>query len=217
VTRTVPAAYIRSTLGRRDPVLDRILRTSLLERRMPTIQVDDNAGRVLQLLAALRRPRQVIEIGTLFGYSAIHLARGLTGDGRLTTLEVDPDAAALARDNLAEAGLADRVEVVVGDAVDYLSSVPPASVGMIFIDGDKRSYLEYLTRCVPLLEDRGLLVADDAYAGGDYSTESIDGSGGVTEQDGIRAYAAAVGADERLLSAFVGTETGLLVSYRRPR
>jgi len=87
VTRTVPAAYIRSTLGRRDPVLDRILRTSLLERRMPTIQVDDNAGRVLQLLAALRRPRQVIEIGTLFGYSAIHLARGLTGDGRLTTLE----------------------------------------------------------------------------------------------------------------------------------
>src|SRR4051812_16053578 len=94
-TRT---SYARAVLGARDPVLDDVLRTSLLDRGMPTIQIDDNAGRVLQLLTMLRRPQHVIEVGTLFGYSSIFIARGLMDGARLTTLEIDPDAAMLARE-----------------------------------------------------------------------------------------------------------------------
>lgn len=210
----VPSGYVRSVLGGRDPVLDEVLRTSLLDRRMPTIQVDDNAGRVLQLLVALHRPEHVVEIGTLFGYSAIFLARGLPDGGRLTTVEIDPDAAELARRNLRIAGVADRVDVVVADAEDYLGTLPAESIGMFFIDGDKRAYPTYLARCFGLLRRGGLLVADDAYASGDYSPDHGHDGSAAADRHGIETYARAVGRSPRLFSAFVGTETGLLVSRK---
>ncbi len=214
---TMPeAGYIRSVLGPRDPVLDEVLRTSLATFRMPTIQVDDNAGRVLQLLTKMHRPARVLEIGTLFGYSAIHIARGLPEGGRLTTLEIDPAAAELARRNLAHAGVGDRVDVVVADAADYLLTVPPRSIGMLFIDADKKSYATYLKYGFPLLEPGGLLVADDAFARGDYSGESEADAAADREVKGILTYARAVGRSPRLFSAFVGTTNGLLVSYREP-
>jgi predicted O-methyltransferase YrrM len=213
-TDTFPTSYVRAVLGNREPLLDEILRDSVLQQGMPAIQVDDNAGRILQLLVMLRRPRHVIEIGTLFGYSTIHLARGLPDGGRITTLEVDLGAAELARRNLAKAGVADRVEVVVGDATGYLATVPPESVGMIFIDADKKSYPRYLAASFPLLEPGGLLVADDAFALGDFTGESADGGDGAKELAAIHSYNRAVGKSARLFSAFIGTRNGLLVSSK---
>ncbi|GAA2794764.1 class I SAM-dependent methyltransferase [Kitasatospora paracochleata] len=213
-TAPSPAGYVRSVLGPRDPVLDTVLRRSLLDDRMPTIQVDDNAGRVLQILTLLRRPRHVVEIGTLFGYSTIHLARGLPEGGRITTLEIDPAAAEVARRNLEEAGVSDRVDLVVGDAADHLATLAPASVGLVFIDGDKKSYPQYLKHCYPLLEPGGLLIADDAFAHGDFSPEQADGADPDREAHAIRTYARAVGRSPNLFSAFVGTEHGLLVSVK---
>jgi len=208
------AAYVRAVAGPREPLLDEVLRRSLLEERMPTIQIDDNAGRILQLLTALRKPSQVVELGTLFGYSTIYLARGLREDARLTTVEIDPGRAELARRNLERAGVSHRVEVVVGDALEYLSSLESESVGMIFLDADKRSYVRYLRECARALEPGGLLVADDAFADGDYGREH----GGETEQAeerrAILEYGRAVTRARGLLSAFVATDTGLLVSLK---
>ncbi|WP_405590124.1 O-methyltransferase [Streptomyces sp. NBC_01190] len=206
--------FIRSVLGPRDGVLEGVLRQSLLDDRLPTIQVDDNAGRLLQLLTLLHRPRHVIEIGTLFGYSTIHLARGLPDGGRVTTLEVDPHHADIARRNLETAGVADRVTVVVGDAGDHLRTVPPASVQMVFIDADKKSYPAYLRLVYPLLAPGGLLVADDAFAQGDFTVERQSDAETDAETKAIRAYTHAVGRSPRLFSAFAGTENGLLISYK---
>jgi caffeoyl-CoA O-methyltransferase len=166
-----PTGYARTMLGPREPVLDTILRRSL-SAGMPTIQVDDNAGRLLQLLTAMQRPRRVIEIGTLFGYSTIYIARGLPPGGRITTLEIDPVAAGIARENLDTAGVGDKADIVVGDAVDHLATIEPQSVGMLFIDADKKSYPTYLKHAFPLLEPGGLLIADDAFADGDFRAES---------------------------------------------
>ncbi|MGW5496865.1 O-methyltransferase [Streptomyces olivaceoviridis] len=211
---TIPHGYIRAVLGPREEVLDGILRRSLLDDRLPTIQVDDNAGRVLQLLTLLRRPRQVLEIGTLFGYSTIHLARGLPEGGRVTTLEIDPRAAEAARRNLRTAGVEDRVDIVVSDACAYLETVPPGSVGLVFIDADKKSYPDYLRLCYPLLEPGGVLIADDAFAQGDFTAERTEGSEEDREAKAIHRYNRAVGRSTRLFSAFVGTQSGLLVSVK---
>ncbi|MFF0145158.1 putative O-methyltransferase YrrM [Amycolatopsis sulphurea] len=211
---TLPTDYIRAVLGPRDAVLDGVLRESLLQRSMPTIQIDDNAGRLLQLFTQLRKPARALEIGTLFGYSAIHIARGLPPGGRLTTIDNDPVAAELARANLVEAGVADRVDVVVGNATEYLATLTPASVGLIFIDADKKAYPAYLKACYPLLEDDGLLIADDAFAQGDFSAEN-DAGDDSRERAAIHAYNVAVSRAAKLFSAFVGTENGLMVSQRR--
>jgi predicted O-methyltransferase YrrM len=102
---------------------------------------------------------------------------------------------------------------VVGEATEYLATVCPGSVGMIFIDADKKSYPTYLKLCFPLLEPGGLLVADDAFATGDFGTESNEDDDG-HEARGIRTYVHAVGRSPRLFSAFVGTDHGLMISVK---
>lgn len=163
---TVLTDYIRSLAGPREEILDEILRDAILREGMPSIQVDDNEARVLQLLTMLLRPRRVIEVGTLFGYSTIHIARGIPEGGKLISLEVDPHAASLAQRYVEQAGVEDRVEIMVGDAAELLSGMERDSVDMIFIDADKKSYPDYLKACFPLLRPGGLLVADDAFAQG---------------------------------------------------
>lgn len=212
----MPTDYIRAMLGPREPILDGILRGALLERGMPTIQIDDNAGRILQLMTLLRKPIHALEIGTLFGYSAIHIARGLPPGGRLTTIDSDPVAAELAGVNLTKAGVSNKVDVVVGDALEYLATVPANSLGLVFIDADKKSYPAYLKACFPLLEEDGLLIADDAFAQGDFSAEN-EGDDDTQERDAIHAYNRAVGRSTKLFSAFLGTENGLIVSYRKDK
>jgi predicted O-methyltransferase YrrM len=205
---------VRAVSGPREKILDDILRDSLLTEGLRPMQVDDNAARVLQLLTALARPQRVVEIGTYFGYSAIHIARGLPPGGRLVTLEVDAELAALAWGNLERAGVADRVEVVVGPAADHLAGLAPESLDMVFIDADKLSYPTYLKLCFPLLRRGGVLIADDAFADGDLSSESEDDDG-ATAVRAVNSYNRAVGRSPRMLSAFVGTDNGFMVSYRR--
>jgi caffeoyl-CoA O-methyltransferase len=211
----MPDGYIKNVLGPREKLLDEIMKESLLSHGLPPMQVDDNAARFLQLLTMIHRPQRVIEVGTFFGYSAIHIARGLPEGGRLITLEIDSRAAELARRNLDAVDLGDRVEVVVGDAADYLARVQQKAIDMIFIDADKRNYPTYLKLCFPLLRVGGLLVADDAFARGDFSSEARDEGDGGTEIRAINTYNRAVGKSPHLFSAFVGTNNGLLVSYKR--
>lgn len=209
-----PRQYVRSLVGPRDPVLDGILREALLQHRLRPMQVDDNAGRVLQLLTRLKAPRLAVEIGTYFGYSAVHIARGLPEGGRLISLELDPALAELARVNLARAGLADRVRIEVGSAASALARCEPGSVDLIFIDADKVSYPDYLKLCFPLLASGGLLIADDAFASGDFSPESGGDGTGVEEVQAIKSYNRAVLRAGSLFSAFIGTENGLMVSQK---
>jgi caffeoyl-CoA O-methyltransferase len=208
------ANYVRAMMGPREPALEAMLRHALIERGLRPMQIDDNAARVLQLLTLLKQPRTAIEIGTYFGYSTLHIARALPDGGKLTSFEVDPDLAALASENVKAAGMANRVEIVAGNAVAHLRLWSPKSVDLIFIDADKRSYPLYLKLCFPLLADGGLLIADDAFASGDFSKEATDGAAGKSEVVAINTYNRAILRSPALLSAFVGTTNGLMVSVK---
>lgn len=206
-------ASARAIFGPREAGLDKILRTSLLDKRMPTIQVDDNAARVLQLLTLVHQPQRVVEIGSLFGYSTIHIARGLPQGGKVISYEIDPIAANLAQKNLSQLGLSDRVEVCVGDALEHLYRLEPATVDMVFIDAAKAAYPDYLKAVYPLLKTGGLLIADDILADGVYNKEAKR-DGANAELDGLSRYARAVVNSPKLFSALMGTQTGLLVSVK---
>lgn len=203
--------FSRAVLGPRDPVLDVVLRRALIAEDMPTIQVSDAAGHVLQMLTAIARPMRALEIGTLFGYSAIYIGRGLPPGGCLTSLEIDPRLADLARRNVADASLADSVHIITGDAIDYLSRADLEGYDLMFIDGEKTSYPEYLRVCYPLLREGGLLIADDAFARGDYTGEAGNND---EARRAILRYNRSVAAAPNLQSAFVGTGTGMMVSVK---
>lgn len=131
---------------------------------MPPISVGPNEGRTLELLLRLAGAKRVVEIGTLAGYSTIWMARALPPDGHLWTFEVDPKHAAVARENLRCAGVADRVEVLVGDAVELLPKIEAhGPFCAVFVDADKERYDHYGRWAAANLRKGGLLLGDNAY------------------------------------------------------
>ena len=117
--------YIADRLTTSDAALDAALAANAAAG-LPAIDVSAAQGKMLHLLARAIGARRILEVGTLGGYSTIWLARALPAGGRLVTLELEPHHGAVARANLAEAGLADRVDVVVGPAIESLAALDAA-------------------------------------------------------------------------------------------
>jgi predicted O-methyltransferase YrrM len=146
---------------------DEALRAAITESRaagLPAIAVSAAHGRLLQLLARVVGARRILEVGTLGGYSAIWLARGLAPGGELVTLEIDPEHAAVARANIARAGLAESVTVRVGPALESLPVLAAAGGGafdLVFIDADKANNPHYVEWAVRLGRTGTLIVVDN--------------------------------------------------------
>ncbi|UCH19591.1 MAG: O-methyltransferase [Deltaproteobacteria bacterium] len=118
-------------------------------------------GELLFILAGVIRASSILELGTATGYSAIFLARGCeAANGRVVTLESNPDIATRAKENIHKAGLQDRVEIRVGDALEEIKRLQ-TSFDLIFMDIEKRDYVRVLPDCHRLLKAGGLLVADN--------------------------------------------------------
>jgi caffeoyl-CoA O-methyltransferase len=173
--------YIQNLFAPQDEALEAAVQESQ-RAGLPEIHVSPNEGKLLQLLAEMTGARRILEIGTLGGYSAINLARGMVEDGRLISLEIDERHAEVARQNVERAGLAQRVEIRVGDARELLSKVAESDEGpfdLVFIDADKESYPEYLEWALRLSRPGSLILGDNTIWGGaiidpqDNSTRAI--------------------------------------------
>jgi predicted O-methyltransferase YrrM len=160
--------YLSDLLLPDDPVLRDAVAASDAAG-LPAIQVSPLQGQWLAILAASIRAKAILEIGTLGGYSTIWLARALVHGGRLISLELDPAHAAVARANLARAGLADRATVRVGPAQESLRALAAEGLGpfdLIFIDADKTGYPGYWTSALALARRGSLIIADNVVRDG---------------------------------------------------
>jgi predicted O-methyltransferase YrrM len=156
-------ARLESLLGVDDAVLVTALADSATAG-LPPIAVTPLQGRLLQSIARMIDARRILEIGTLGGYSTIWLARALRPDGRLVTLELDPQHARVARRNIERAGLADRVEVRVGPATASLEAIEHdrgEPFDLVFIDADKRSSPDYVVSALRLVRPGSVIVVDN--------------------------------------------------------
>lgn len=162
-------AYITGKLSPSDEALTAALHNSD-KADLPSINVAPNQGQLLRLLAIAINARTILEIGTLGGYSTIWLAGALPADGQLVTLEINPKHADVARQNIANAGLSDRVEVRVGDAIEILAQLseeirPPFD--LIFIDADKESSVDYFNRALQLSRKGSMIIIDNVVRDGE--------------------------------------------------
>ena len=160
--------YIENLFAPQDAALEAAVRESQ-RAGLPEIQVSPNEGRLLQLLAEVVGARHVLEIGTLGGYSAINLARGMAEGGTLISLEIDARHAEVARKNIERAGLGEAVEIRVGDARELLAELAESDEGpfdLVFIDADKQGYPEYLEWALRLSRLGTLILADNTIRGG---------------------------------------------------
>jgi predicted O-methyltransferase YrrM len=134
---------------------------------MPAIEVSPQYGRFLSLLASAVGARRILEIGTLGGYSTIWLARAAGPSGHVTTLEYEPRHAEVARANLDRAGIGERVEVIVGAALDTLPRlVGQAPFDLVFVDADKENNAAYVQWAVDLSAPGSIIVVDNVVRAG---------------------------------------------------
>jgi predicted O-methyltransferase YrrM len=196
-----------------DAVLQDIARAGE-ERDLPL--VDAEVGALLRTLATAVGASRVLEIGTAIGYSGIWLAGALPPGGMLLTMELNPDRAREARDNFARAGVADRANVIVGNADRMLSKVS-GPFDVIFQDGDKRLYTPMLDRLVGLLRPRGLLVTDNVL----WSGEVVPGyvarpRHNPDDTQAIAEYNERLLGDPRLMTSIVPLRDGVAISVKVP-
>lgn len=167
---------------------------------LPDIDVSHAQGRMIHLFARMTGARHILEVGTLGGYSTIELARALSADGRLVTLELDPHHAAVARANIARAGFAERVEVLVGPAAETLKTLNGA-FDLIFIDADKPSNVTYLHEALRLSRPGTTIVVDNVVREGGV----LDAGSADDRIRGTRALFDAIAAEPRLTATAIQT------------
>lgn len=171
---------------------------------LPPIAVSAPAGKLLQLLAQVQGARNILEIGTLGGYSTIWLGRALPADGRLVSLEYDPRHAEVAVRNIARAGLDKQVEVRVGAALESLPRLAdenPPPFDLVFIDADKVNNPHYMEWALRLTSAGSLIVLDNVTRGG----RVVDPDNTDPDVVGTRAALEMIGTHPRLTGTAIQT------------
>jgi caffeoyl-CoA O-methyltransferase len=201
------AEYIAALFAPEDYVLGE-LREEAASAGLPAISSSADTGRLLQVLLGAIRARRVLEVGTLGGYSAIWMARALPADGKLLSLEINPDHARFAQRHVERAGLVDRVEIRTGPALDLLPALEGQRFDAMFIDADKESYVAYLDWGLRLVRPGGLVIADNALWGGSVFDDGVHDE----KTEAVRAFNQRIAAESRLTSIIVPTHDGVAIS-----
>ena len=187
-------SYLVNALIPDDPVLAQVLENNQ-RAGLPAFDVAANQGQFLALLIRMVRARRVLEIGTLGGYSTIWMARELPEDGTLLTLEADPHHAAVARENLRLAGVADRVTLREGPALQTLESLGDCpAFDVIFIDADKPSNPDYLRWALRYSRPGTLIIGDNVVRDGEVVNPHSDDD----RVQGVRRFIEMMASDPRL-------------------
>lgn len=170
---TLVDEYITDRLIPFDASLEQVQKTNK-QAGIPDINVSPTQGKLLYLLTKLKGARNVLEIGTLGGYSSIWMAQALPETGKIYTLEFNPAYAKVAKQNIREAGYENNVEVIVGKALDTLPKLKEKKLvfDLIFIDADKENYPHYLNWALKLSNPGTLIIADNVIRNGEIFNET---------------------------------------------
>ena len=188
--------YFEKMLIPEDSALEEALATAAAAK-LPAIQVSSVQGKLLHLLARILGARNILEIGTLGGYSTIWMARALPEGGRIVTLEADPKHADVARRNFARAGVEGKVELRLGKALDTLPQVAADGRGpfdMLFIDANKSNMPEYFEWSLKLARKGSVIIADNVVREG----AVLDAKSQDADIQGIRRFLEMVGKEKRV-------------------
>jgi predicted O-methyltransferase YrrM len=195
--------YFGDLLAPADPTLDAALKANE-QAGLPQIDVTSLQGKFLEFLVRVSGARRVLEIGTLGGYSTIWFARALPEGGRIVTLELDPHHARVARSNLQNAGVLDRVDLRVGQALETLATLVTENAepfNLIFIDADKQGYPQYLQWSLRLSRPGTVIVADNVVREG----RVIEANSDDADVQGVQQFTELLAAEPRLSATVLQT------------
>ena len=204
--------YLAARTAREDAFLAR-LKAAAREAGLPSISIAPEQGSFMQILLRSARAKEVVEVGTLSGYSAIWMARALpprSMGGRVRTIEFAAKHAAFAREWIANSDVADRIEVLAGKGADVLATFEADSADAAFLDADKGSYPIYLEESLRIVRKGGLILVDNAFAFG----QLLDPRPTDREVEAVRAFNDRMAKETRVQGVIVPIGDGLWVAVK---
>ena len=170
-------------------------------------------GRLLKMFVRMINPRNILELGTFTGYSALCLAEGLSEEGSLHTIEIDDELEEFIRCHLNGASISSKVNLHIGDARDILKSLNEETFDLVFIDANKREYLEYYNLVFDRVSDGGFIIADNTLWDG----KVVDpGKRPDAQTAGILEFNNAIANDNRVEKVIIPIRDGLTIIYKKP-
>ena len=194
-----------------DDIQRRLIEETAKLGRIAGMQVAPEQGAFMTLLTRAVGARRAVEVGTFTGYSALAIARGLPDDGHLLCCDVSEEWTAIGRRYWEEAGVADKIELVLGPAVETLKSLPDGEeIDLAFIDADKPNYPNYYEALLPRLRRNGLILVDNVLWGG----RIVDADGDENTKE-LQAFNDLVAADDRVDVVMLPISDGLTILRKR--
>ena len=201
--------YISLHTSPENEVLEAITRETHVHILNPHMLSGHVQGRVLSMLSHMIQPKRILELGTFTGYSALCLAEGLAEGGKLITIEHNDELEETIRRNIAQSPLSDRIELVIGDAVERVKELRNEGVNefeLVFIDADKREYCAYLEAVYPLVPVGGFILADNTLWDGHIIDPAYDKD---KQTLGLRAFNDKLKEDDRFEQVILPLRDGL--------
>ena len=196
---------------RPDPVVRRLQERTTALGSPAGMQIGDDQGQLLTMLARLVGARSAVEVGTFTGYSSLCIARGLADGGTLICCDISEEWTAIGTQAWQEAGVADRIDLRIAPALDTLRDLPPEPIlDLVFIDADKGGYVDYWNELVPRVRPGGLLLADNVL----WSGEVVDDDASDDNLDALRAFNDVVVADSRVETVVLTAFDGLTIARK---
>ena len=163
-------------------------------------------GKVLELFSLMIRPKNILEVGTFTGFSALCLAKGLQPDGKLHTIELRADDGKSAEDYFKKAGMTERIQLYIGDAMEIIKAMKE-TWDLVFIDADKVNYINYYELTLPSVKKGGWIIADNVLFHGEVLEDKVKGK----NAKAIQAFNEHVKKDSRVQQAMLTIRDGLLL------
>jgi caffeoyl-CoA O-methyltransferase len=206
--------YLEKTFKPEDPVLHDVVQRSV-KAGLPAIQVGMMDGLHLEVLTRASGAKKAVEIGTLGGYSGIHIARALPPGGKLYTFEMDPKHAEVARASFQTAGVADKVEIFIGPAIQNLPRIAAnGPFDLVFIDADKTGYPDYLKWAAENLRVGGIVLGDNTFAWGMIADERAEDPSDQPTVTALRAFNDSIANGGRFKATMLPTNEGLTLGVK---
>lgn len=202
--------YICAHTTPENEVLEAITRDTHVHILNPHMLSGHVQGRVLSMLSHMLRPKRILELGTFTGYSALCLAEGLAEGGKLVTIEHNDELEETIRRNFDRSPLSDRIELIIGDAVEIISNLrfKISNFDLVFIDADKREYCAYIEAVYPLVPIGGFILADNTLWDGHIIDPAYDKD---KQTQGLRAFNEKIAQDDRFEQVIVPLRDGLTI------
>jgi caffeoyl-CoA O-methyltransferase len=202
--------YVLEHCTPQTPALAECQRDALASLASPQMLSGPVEGRLLELLVFATRARNVLEIGTYAGYSALCMAAGLPPGGKILTCEISPERAEFARGHISKSPYAERIEVLVGPAIETIAKLD-GPFDLVFIDADKTSYGAYYQEALRKLSEHGLIVIDNTL----WSGRVLDQSEQDANTRALREFNDMLARDERVNCVMLTVRDGITLIRRR--